>query len=731
MKANQSPPTPQNRYAGFSGTQVPPGISRRVARYSRHFLVGYIGAVLLSAAAVAATLLLANLIPTFAYPGTLAILATLVTALLWGARPSLLATILQASLLNIVILPPQFSWSLTILQRILDTVVFLLIGFIISLVASRMRQARAQAVNAWQRLHDLFMQAPANIAILRGPHHRFELANSPYLKASGRSDVLGKMAREVFPEAEQQQFMQLLDRVYVTGVPFVGNEQWARMRSPEEGTLKEGYFNFVCQPTRVPGGEVDGILIHGVEVTEQVRARQRIEGALDALLAMAEVLVQSPSREGTTQEDVINEVQQALHHLALLTCQLLACEGVGVVEVKPENTYLQPLALGGYPPEAKPHWLDGIVHLRLSDYLPPEVEARLLRGEVVLAPPSIRAAQHTGAEESLCLLIAPMSVGSRLLGMLLLDFGSGAHRHGPKEYALVGAVAKLAALVIERERLLQERTEARANELAALEATRRIDTFLGIASHELRTPLTVIKGNLQLARWNARAADAGQNGNTADVGDGIDPLSDLLVRTEQQANRLARLVDDLTEVSRLHTDTVEMRREVCDLGAIVREVVEEQRALTTTRAIHLDLDASCPLLVYADVDRLVQVVTNYLANALKYSPEEQPIEVSIEQAERDVRVRVRDRGYGLTLQQQERIWERFHRVENMKVQSGSSVGLGLGLYISRMIVEQHQGRVGVESVPGEGSTFWFSLPLPEMEDRPESEHEREGRYEAK
>jgi signal transduction histidine kinase len=237
-----------------------------------------------------------------------------------------------------------------------------------------------------------------------------------------------------------------------------------------------------------------------------------------------------------------------------------------------------------------------------------------------------------------------------------------------------------------------------------------MDTFLAMASHELRTPLTVIKGNLQLARWHAQPFSSEPNGNAGDSSGGIDPLPELLAHAEQQINRLTRLVNDLTEVSRLHTETIEMRMEVCDLGTIVCERVEEQRVLTPTRTIHLQPNSSCPLLVYADAERVGQVVTNYLTNALKYSPEEQPVEVRVERGDRDARVLVHDRGCGLTPLQQEQIWERFHRVEGIKVQSGSSVGLGLGLYINRVIIEQHQGHVGVESVPGEGSTFWFTLP---------------------
>jgi signal transduction histidine kinase len=104
-------------------------------------------------------------------------------------------------------------------------------------------------------------------------------------------------------------------------------------------------------------------------------------------------------------------------------------------------------------------------------------------------------------------------------------------------------------------------------------------------------------------------------------------------------------------------------------------------------------------------------VTNYLTNALKYSPAKQPVVVGLDVASNEARVWVRDQGPGLPPEEQVRIWERFHRVKGIKVQSGTGVGLGLGLYICRIIIERHQGQVGVESAPGQGSTFWFTLPL--------------------
>jgi signal transduction histidine kinase len=141
--------------------------------------------------------------------------------------------------------------------------------------------------------------------------------------------------------------------------------------------------------------------------------------------------------------------------------------------------------------------------------------------------------------------------------------------------------------------------------------------------------------------------------------------------------------------------------------------VEALRLANPQRTIDLHVLAAGPVPVVADVDRIGQVVTNYLTNALKYSPEDQPVAVRVAVMGAVARVAVTDHGPGLPPREHERIWQKFYRAEGVRVQSGSGSGLGLGLHICKTIVEAHGGLVGVESAVGKGSTFSFTLPLAE------------------
>jgi signal transduction histidine kinase len=170
-------------------------------------------------------------------------------------------------------------------------------------------------------------------------------------------------------------------------------------------------------------------------------------------------------------------------------------------------------------------------------------------------------------------------------------------------------------------------------------------------------------------------------------------------------------VNDLIDTSRIRAGQLDLHPEPCDLLAIVQEAVHEQRGAWSQRTIVLSVPQYSGISVTVDRDRIGQVVTNLLTNALKYSPDAADVVVWVRVEEGSVWVAVQDRGPGLSEPEQEHLFEQFYRVPGIQEQSGSHVGLGLGLHICKTIIERHGGSIGVDSVKGQGSTFWFSLPL--------------------
>ncbi|MDQ4019285.1 MAG: cell wall metabolism sensor histidine kinase WalK, partial [Actinomycetota bacterium] len=178
-----------------------------------------------------------------------------------------------------------------------------------------------------------------------------------------------------------------------------------------------------------------------------------------------------------------------------------------------------------------------------------------------------------------------------------------------------------------------------------------------------------------------------------------------------EADRLARIVDDILWASQLESGRLQFGIESCDAGAVAAEVVEAARAhLPKGVSIELVLPPSLPE-VAGDRDKIRQVLVNLIENAVKYSPEGGTVEVHVEPLERRLRVSVRDEGLGIPLTEQQRIFEKFYRLDpNLTRGVG---GTGLGLYICRELVRRMNGRLWVASKEGQGSTFFVELPLAE------------------
>jgi signal transduction histidine kinase len=225
------------------------------------------------------------------------------------------------------------------------------------------------------------------------------------------------------------------------------------------------------------------------------------------------------------------------------------------------------------------------------------------------------------------------------------------------------------------------------------------DHFLSMASHELKTPMTSIRGEAQLGMRRLT--------KQAELPAELAPLRTALGRIDQHTHRLQSLVDDLLDLGILRSGKMSLRATRCDVGEVCREVITEQQALSS-RSIGLEVPAS-PVALQADCERLSQVVTNLVTNALKYSPENSPVQVRVSQSKHAALIQVHNEGSTIPQEQQANIFEPFYRTPD--AQSSAKKGWGLGLAISKQIVERHGGRIGVESSQEKGVTFSIELPF--------------------
>lgn len=300
----------------------------------------------------------------------------------------------------------------------------------------------------------------------------------------------------------------------------------------------------------------------------------------------------------------------------------------------------------------------------------------------------------------------PDTVAIMLTGYASLESAVAALRNGAYDYLIkptnVNELRATIGRALERRQLRQR--------LVELEQLDKLKThFLSMASHELRTPLTAVSGFMQIARRRlsrlSGAADV-----PAAWRDEAQKADETLEMANRQSKKLARLIDELLDVSRLQQGRVEMRLAEIELADVVRDVAERMRLLSQGHEIETTIGGTAPIV--ADRDRIEQVLEDLVGNAVKYTPGSGRIQMSLHVSGANAVVSVRDEGIGIAPGEVEKIFDLFYRSPDPRADHVG--GLGLGLYVSREIVSRHHGRLWAERNTGAGTTFHVTLPLAQV-----------------
>jgi PAS domain S-box-containing protein len=231
-----------------------------------------------------------------------------------------------------------------------------------------------------------------------------------------------------------------------------------------------------------------------------------------------------------------------------------------------------------------------------------------------------------------------------------------------------------------------------------VELEQRKDNFISIASHELRTPITVLKGFTQLLTKQFEQQ-------------GMHEPVPTLKKMEAQSNKLARLIDELLDASKIQAGRLDYEEEPVDLDTLVHETVEMLQESNPSHVLHVS--GATHVVIQGDKERLGQVLNNLIANAVKYSPQANSVNITLSTSQKAAMISVHDYGVGIAKAHHKHIFDRFYRAHNAS--NKSFKGLGMGLYIAYEIVKRHGGDITVESEEGKGSTFTISLPLEKEE----------------
>jgi len=544
----------------------------------------------------------------------------------------------------------------------------LLVRVASALATARMtREIRSIEKTQRTNLYRHFMQAPFPVGVFRGAEHTIELANPQLLRAWGKgSTVVGLPLLKAIPELEGQGFISHLDSVFRSGIAYEGHTELARLPTGPTGEIEDSYFNFVYAPLRTSEGEIEGILVSAFDATAQVVARMERErdhegersarrsAELGALVGRALVANETFSEQ--------------LRHCceAIVTMSSAAFARIWTYNADHNVLELQASA-GMYTHVNGSHARVRIGSLKIGKIASTRMPHLT---NSVIGDPQITDQEWAKRQGLVSFAGYPLVVGARLVGVVGLF---AKQELSTAILAALSSVADQIAIAIDRD---------------ASERFREL--FIGMLGHDLRNPLSSVMISSHIL---AKKVPASQQHTVA--------------RIQNSAARMDRMIAQVLDFTRARSGgTIPISRTSADLAVIGAQVIDELAVANPHKTIHVTATGDATGMW--DTDRLAQVFSNLLSNALTYSQNDTPIQIRLRATETDVEWSIHNNGPPIPNDLLPNLFDPFRRAHHT-TRAGTQ-GLGLGLFISREIVKAHGGTISVTSTATAGTLFTVVVP---------------------
>ncbi|RDC55455.1 PAS domain S-box protein [Pedobacter chinensis] len=601
----------------------------------------------------------------------------------------------------------------------------------------------------------LIEESEMPIGLYVGEELTIQVANKAILKAWGKDNtVIGMELAKAVPELEGQPFIQILKDVFKTGVAYEAKED--KVQLINNGILQTFYFDFIYKPLKDENGKVWAILNNATDVTALVKAKFKWKESEELFRQM---IYDAPVAIGILKgkDFIIEEANDDLLKIWGKTKNII---GLKLIDGLPEliDQPFPELLMQVYQTGVPHYGYETLARLErngvLGDYYfnfvydPVRDKDKNVTGVMIVAneiTAQVKSRHAFKASEERfrnLVLDNPMPTAlyetediiikiannemlklwdkdKSILGKPMIDaipelrdqpfidilkevYRTGIPYHADQQAANLYANGELKQFWFNFTYKPLRNAEGKVYAIlhAAIDVTKQVqlqqqkDEFLGIASHELKTPVTSIKAYAQVLERMIRI-------------EGDEKKANMVQKMDFQLNRLTGLIRDLLDVTKIQSGKMTFSPVKFDFDLHIKEIVDEMQHITSQHYINADLNSSS--VVYADKERIGQVVTNFLSNAIKYSTDAENIDVKSFLKDNEVILSVQDYGIGISKESQHLVFEQFYRVGgNLQ---HTYPGLGLGLYISAEIVKNEGGRIWVESEEGKGSTFYFALKI--------------------